>query len=157
MTDPQDKIYDSGPAQSDDDFWLGQGRKMAEESLPAVREAAKALMTGLGVLQGIYIGILGFGETAKRLTWETGLFAALPLVAWMVALLFCLRVMMTSPGRICLHSPDSIRDDLEKMLREKQDQLRWAYRCLAIGLFLAIVAIALMSRLAPIGTADPNG
>ena len=148
MTDQEEKIYESGPAQPDDDFWLERGRKMVEGSLPAVREAAKAMMTGLGVLQGIYIGILGFGETAKRLTWETGLFAALPLVAWMVALLFCLRVMMTNPHKIHLHAPESIRDNHEAVLKAKQIDLWCAYAGLAIGLLLALAVIAFMPVIA---------
>jgi len=148
MSDPQEKIYDSGPAHPDDDFWLGQGRKMVEDSLPAVREAAKALMTGLGVLQGIYVAILGFGEVAKKLSWDVAGFMALPLVAWMVALLFCLRVMMTRRYEIHLHAPESIRDNHQAVLKAKQIDLWCAYAGLAIGLLLVLAVIAFMPVIA---------
>ncbi len=148
MSDPGEKIYDSGPGKPDDEFWLEQGRKMVEASLPAVREAAKALMTGLGVLQGIYVAVLGFGETAKEASWEVAGFMALPLVAWMVALLFCLRVIMTDRHEIHLHAPESIRDHHEAILRAKQKDLWYAYIGLALGLLLVLAVIALMPVLA---------
>ena len=147
MTDQGEKTYDSDERRPDDDFWLAQGRKMVEESLPAVREAAKALMTGLGVLQGIYVAILGFGETAKSLTRASAVFAALPLVAWMVALLLCLRVMMTDPHRVSLLSPEDIRANYEHLLTTKQKYLQYALAGLAIGLLLAFLVIALAPRL----------
>jgi len=147
MTDQGEKTYDSDERRPDDDFWLAQGRKMVEESLPAVREAAKALMTGLGVLQGIFVAILGFGETAKALTWPGALFAAVPLVAWMVALLLCLCVMMTDPRRVSLLSPEDIRDNYEDLLAAKQKYLQYALAGLATGLLLAFLVIALAPEL----------
>lgn len=144
MANEKEKIYDSPPSKPHDRFWLGQGEKMVEQSLPAMREAAKALMTGLGVLQGIYVAILGFGETAKGLTGAGAVVAAMPLVAWMVALFFCLGVMMTSPQQIHLLSPESIRENHEAVLKSKQYRLWSAFAALAIGLVLAMVVIALL-------------
>jgi len=141
MPGEEERIYDSPPSDPDADFWLGQGEKAVEASLPAAREAAKALMTGLGVLQGIYVAILGFGETAKNLTKTGALVAALPLVAWMAALCCCLCVMMTDAHQIHLHSPESIRAHHETVLRGKQKYLWYAFVGLAMGLLLAMVVI----------------
>ncbi len=60
MADTNDMIFDSAPSNPDDDFWLEQGKKMVQDSITAVREAAKALITGLGLMQSVYLGILGF-------------------------------------------------------------------------------------------------
>ena len=106
------------------------------------------MMTGLGVLQGIYVAILGFGEVAKELSWDVAGFMALPLVAWMVALLFCLRVIMTNQHQIHLHAPESIRDNHEAVLKAKQKDLWCAYAGLAIGLLLALAVIAFMPVIA---------
>ncbi len=57
-----EKVYDSPPSEPDDDFWLEQGGRMLAESLTTVRTAASALLSALGVLQGIYLGILGFAK-----------------------------------------------------------------------------------------------
>ena len=61
-SEPEEIIYDSEPSKPDDDFWLEQGRRLLTESFVAVSAAANALMTALGVLQGIYLGILGFAK-----------------------------------------------------------------------------------------------
>src|SRR2546430_16821744 len=55
-------IYDSPPSESDDDLWLAQGAKMLGESVPGVRSAASELIKALGLLQTVYLGILGFAK-----------------------------------------------------------------------------------------------
>lgn len=62
MADANEHIFDSAPPSPDDNFWLEQGKKMVEDTIPAVREAAKALLTGLGLIQSLYLGLLGFAD-----------------------------------------------------------------------------------------------
>ncbi|NLZ04339.1 MAG: hypothetical protein GXY19_04135 [Phycisphaerae bacterium] len=140
----QEKVYDSGQGRPDDDFWLSQGRKAVEDSLPAVREAAKALMTGLGVLQGIYVAILGFGDFAKQMTWPVAGLFALPLLAWLVALHSCLSVMKTKEHTLRLFAPEEIRDHHAQALKDKQRSLTCAFWELTVGLVLAIALVALV-------------
>jgi hypothetical protein len=130
----QAKVYDSGPEQPDDEFWLAQGRKMVEDSLPAVREAAKALMTGLGVLQGIYVAILGFGDLAKNMSPPAAGLFALPLLAWLIAMHSCLSVMKTKERTLNLFSPEEIRGNHEQTLKDKQQSLTYAFWELTVGL-----------------------
>jgi hypothetical protein len=140
----QGKVYESGRGQADDELWLAQGRKMVEDSLPAVREAAKALMTGLGVLQGIYVAILGFGDFAKQMSLPAAGLFALPLLAWLIALHSCLLVMKTKEYSLNLFSPDAIRLNHEQVLRDNQRSLTYAFWELTVGLALAIVLVALV-------------
>lgn len=139
MANENEKIYDSGPSEPDDDFWLEQGKKMLEGSLPSIRDAAKSLMTGLGVLKAIYLGILGFADIVPK-TASLGLKSlfTLPLIFWLGALYFCLCVMMTEESRINLYSPDNIRQNAECTLKSKQNSLKLAFWLLTIGLLLAI-------------------
>jgi hypothetical protein len=139
----QENVYDSGPGQPDDEFWLAQGRKMVEDSLPAAREAAKALMTGLGVLEGIYVAILGFGDFARQMSLPAAGLFAVPLLAWLLALHSCLSVMKTKEHTLKLFSPDQIRGNHEQTLKDKQQSLTYAFWELTVGLVLAIVLIAL--------------
>ncbi len=139
----QEKVYDSGPGQPDDELWLAQGRKMVEDSLPAVREAAKALMTGLGVLQGIYVAILGFGDFARHMSPPAAAVFALPLLAWLTALHSCLSVMKTKEHTLSLLSPEEIRNNHEHVLKDKQQSLTDAFWRLTVGLILAALLIAL--------------
>src|SRR5262249_23897429 len=59
-----EEIPDSPRDDPEHLFWLEQGRKALTDSvsLSSVRAAATSLMTGLGAMQAIYIGVLGFAD-----------------------------------------------------------------------------------------------
>ncbi|MHC4559366.1 MAG: hypothetical protein ACYS80_18900 [Planctomycetota bacterium] len=139
MANDNEKIYESPPSKPSDSFWLKQGEKMLEDSLPSIREAAKSLMTGLGVLKAIYLGILGFADLVpKTASLSLKSLFTLPLLLWLGALYFCLCVMMTKESQINLHSPEDIRQSAKQALKSKQNYLKLAFWLLTIGLFLAI-------------------
>ena len=144
MPEEQDLIYDSPASEPDDAFWLEQGRKMVAESLASVREAAKAFITGLQVIVAIYLGILGFAPFVPETitTLQRVLFVG-PLVFWLIALYFCIRVMMTSRIEVLLDSPSDIREKSSAVLEEKQRQLLKAFGFLAAGLLLVVVLLLL--------------
>lgn len=142
MSEEDVKVYESGPEQPDDDFWLEHGKKMVEESLPAVRDAAKSLMTGLGLIKGIYLAILGFsGLLAKSMSAGVKLLFIAPLLLWLGALYNCIRVMMTQRLDVNLRSPDDIREQCRSQLIAKQKSLRSAFWQLAAGLVIALLLI----------------
>ncbi len=144
MPEEQDLIYDSPASEPDDAFWLEQGRKMVAESLASVREAAKAFITGLQVIVAIYLGILGFAQFVPETitTLQRILFVG-PLVFWLIALYFCISVMMTSRIDVFLDSPSDIREQSSAVLEEKQGQLLKAFGFLAVGLLLVVVLLLL--------------
>lgn len=111
---------------------------MLTGSLPTVRAAANALITALGVLEGIYLGMLGFADfiPAELEFGRKALFFA-PLLLWLVALYFCLEVVMTRRLEVNLHSPSDIRDQSTSLLLEKQRYLAGAFGLLGIGLVAA--------------------
>ena len=141
-------IYRSAPSEPDDDFWLEQANKLIVESLPAVRAAATSLMTGLGALQGIYLGMLGFAkfvpETAEL--WMKALFLA-PLLCWIVGLYQCLKVAKTEELRLYRHSPEDIRQKLGDLAKEKQRELELAFYWMLGGLLAAFVLVALRMKM----------
>ncbi|MFQ5632183.1 MAG: hypothetical protein ACE5I1_25720 [bacterium] len=142
MAESNEVIFESPPPNLDDDFWLQQGRKMVEDSIIAVRESAKALMSGVGVIQGIYMGILGFADFVPKNTALAikGLFI-IPLLLWLVALYQSIQVMMTQRIDLVMHSPDDIRAKSEQVLIEKQRILQTAFWTLAAGLFVAFALL----------------
>jgi hypothetical protein len=142
MAKQKEIIYDSAPSQPDDDFWLEQGRKMLGESYGAARKAAKTLMRGLGMLNAVYLGILGFAKLVPEYASfvQKSVFVT-PLVFWLLALYFSLEVMMTKQLSINLHSPDDIRKNSEEVLKEKQRHLYWALGALAVGLAIALLLL----------------
>ena len=143
-------IYQSAPSEPDDDFWLEQANKLIVESLQAVRAAAASLMTGLGALQGIYLGMLGFAkfvpETAEL--WMKALFLA-PLLCWMAGLYQCLKVLKTGELRLFRHSPVDIRQKLGNLAKEKQRGLDMAFYWMMGGLVVAFVLVALRMKMLP--------
>ena len=148
MANENEKIYESPPSKPSDTFWLEQGKKMLEGSLPSIRDAAKSLMTGLGVLKAIYLGILGFADLVpKTASLSLKSLFTLPLLLWLGALYFCLCVMMTKESQINLHSPDDIRQSAEQALKSKQNSLKLAFWLLTIGLLLAIALAAFCPEL----------
>ena len=141
-------IYQSAPSEPDDDFWLEQANKLIVESLPAVRAAAAALMTGLGALQGIYLGMLGFAkfvpDTAEL--WMKALFLV-PLLCWMIGLYECLKVAKTEELSIYRNSPEDIRRELGDLAKEKQRELELAFYWMLGGLVAAFVLVALRMKM----------
>lgn len=134
-------IPDSPRADPEHLFWLEQGRKMLTDSmsLTAVRDAAKSLMTGLGAMQTIYIGVLGFADFIPKtmdapLKWAF----ALPPIPWLIALYLCLKVLKTEGMEVRLKSPNEIRDRLQQLVRDKQHDQDVAFWLLLVGLVTAV-------------------
>jgi hypothetical protein len=142
LPDSGEKIYTSSDSEPDDDFWLEQGRRMLTGTLSTIRTAANSLMTALGVLQGIYLGIIGFSkfipETLPLL--QKVLFIA-PLIIWLLALYFCVEVAMTERLAVFLHSPSDIREESTSLILEKQRYLEWSFWLLALGLLTAFALL----------------
>ncbi len=147
MPDQQEKIYDSPTSGSDDDFWLEHGRKMLGESLTTTREAAKSLMTGLGLLKAIYLGILGFSDYIPKdiPIAQKSLFLA-PLVIWLVALYFSIEAIIPQRTAINLRSPDDIRAKYQSQLQAKQRSLQLAFWLLTLGLLIALLLLVFRSK-----------
>lgn len=142
-----EKIYDSPPSEPDDELWLAHGAKMLEDSVPSVRGAASGLITALGLLQTAYLGILGFAKFIPddMAVYKKTLFI-IPLVPWVFATYFCLRVMKTEIFNVNLRSPTDIRDKAAKLLEEKQRHLEIAFALLVAGIVLAFAMVVFRVR-----------
>jgi hypothetical protein len=135
-------IYDSGESEPDDDLWLEYGKKLVTESLTSVRNAANSMLSALGVLQGIYLGILGFSEfIPKELPLYTKALFITPAAPWTFALFLCLKVTMTELAQLNIFSPSEIRAEATRSLEEKQRQLQTAFALMLAGLLAAFALI----------------
>jgi hypothetical protein len=120
LSDSTEKIYSSPPSEPDDEFWLEEGKRMVTESLASVRNAAGALIAALGILQGVYLAVLGFGE--KQLNGLSFLQQALfiaPVLLWLVSFYLCLAVVITKKLAIFTNSPSDIREKSIRLLLKK--------------------------------------
>jgi hypothetical protein len=142
------QIFDSAAREPDDDLWLEYGKKLVLESLASVRNAANSMLSALGVLQGIYLGILGFSEFIPKdwLVYTKALFI-LPAGLWMFALFLCLKVTMTEIGLLNIFSPDKVREEATRSLEEKQGYLQSAFALMVAGFVLVFVLILVRLKL----------
>jgi len=142
MANPPE-VYDSIMPEPDDAFWLDQGRKMVEDSSSALQDAAKYMTTCLGVIVAIYVGVLGFGDFAKEMSFGQACLFMLPVLSWLASIFFCMCVLRTGIYTLCLNSPTDIRCKYEVILETKQSNLNWAFGCLSAGLLIAAFLLAL--------------
>ncbi|MGI9104840.1 MAG: hypothetical protein ACR2G4_01175 [Pyrinomonadaceae bacterium] len=140
-------IYDSPPSVPDDDLWLAHGAKMLEDSVPGVRSAASELIKALGLLQTVYLGILGFAKfIPENMEVRNKALFVVPIVPWVWATYYCLRVMKTDIVKINLRSPTNIRDKATELLEAKQRHLEVAFALLIVGIVLAFIMVVFRVR-----------
>jgi hypothetical protein len=140
-------VYDSAPSETDDDLWLAHGTKMLEDSVPGLRSAASELLKALGMLMTVYLAVLGFAKfiPENMEVYNKALFSV-PIVPWVIAAYFCLRVMKTEIFKVNLRSPSDIREISSALLEDKQRYLEIAFALLAAGIVLAFVMIIFRVR-----------
>ncbi|MCX7840731.1 MAG: hypothetical protein N2559_14955 [Anaerolineae bacterium] len=142
------------PLTALDRFWLETARGAAKESVGALEDAAKQLIAITSLSQGIYFAAISFGDIKKvlpqfALAWQWTITAALvlPLVCWLVALFFAIRVFVPRVYATNLDSPDLARETYERVAAYKHTQLRRAHLALVLGFVPLIVNIVLFWRL----------
>ena len=140
MNDKSEIILDSAASNPEDEFWLEHGKQMITESLKAVRAAANAVISALGVIKAIYLGILGFGGfIPEKISWQLKMLFFIPLMFWLIAIYFCIQVVLTGKMEVFLHSPDDIKQKSLNFTLEKQRRLKWGFGFLAAGMLAAFV------------------
>ena len=140
-------VYDSPPSETDDDLWLAHGAKILEDSVPSLRNAASELLKALGMLMTVYLGILGFAKfiPENMEVYNKALFLV-PIIPWVSAAYFCLRVMKTEIFAVNLRSPSDIREKSSALLEDKQRYLEISFSLLVAGIVLAFVMIIFRVR-----------
>lgn len=148
MSQSDDEIFDSPPSDPEDAIWLEQGKLMLTESLESIRSAANGLLTALGLLEAIYLGIIGFAKfIPETCPLTTQMLFFTPLLFWLLSIYFCVRVLLTKRFEIRLFAPREIKALSNQILRERQRYLVLAFWTLAVGLLAAFVLMLLRLKL----------
>jgi hypothetical protein len=142
------EIFDSAASDPQDKVWLEHGKQMLAESLTNVRNAANGLLTALGLLEGIYLGMLGFAQfIPEESTVILQMLFFMPLLLWLASVYFCVGVLMTQKLEVNLNSPTDIREQTTRQLLKKQFLMKMAFWLLALGLLAAFgLLIARLQR-----------
>lgn len=142
MTNPEEIIFESPASDPDDKIWLEQGQKLLEGSFDSVHDAAKSFLTGLEIITGIYLGILGFADfIPDNIDFAVKIIFLIPLILWLIAIYCTLQVLMIKKLSINIHAPDDMRDKIQQLLLEKQSSMKWVFDTFMIGLIAVFFAI----------------
>ncbi len=137
-----ERVFESGQSEPLDDFWLEQGKKLMEGTIPAIGEAASSLIKAIGLLKGIHLGILGFGGfVPKDAAMAYKFLFIVPLLLWLTGLYFAIKTLMTERFTMNPNSPDDIKKTCHRIAGEKQKKLNIAFWCTSVGVVLAVILV----------------
>lgn len=131
-----------------DEFWLDTARAATKESVQALEEAAKQLISVTTLSQVIYFAAISFGDVRKALGqleyWQQLLVTVLlvaPLVFWIASLFYAMQVFKPRTYATNLESPDLARQAHQELVVYKREQLDRAHDALTLGFVPLIVNI----------------
>jgi hypothetical protein len=130
-----------------DRFWLETARSVSKESISALEDAAKQLISITSLTQGIYFAAISFSDLKKSLIindwhgWLLVLLFASPIVLWLISLGFAIRVFAPETYKTNLQSPDLAKEMLQKIVAYKHKQLKLAHKALLAGFVLLVFNI----------------
>jgi hypothetical protein len=159
-TDPKEIVEVQGEALTPlDSFWLETVRSAVKESVGALEEAAKQLITVTTLAQAIYFAAVSFGDVKVALgtltqtrQWLITIALVIPLLFWLASLAFAVRVFKPETYRTSLDSPDRAREAYEEIVTYKHRQLGRAHRMLATGFVALIINVVLYLIFVPAKT-----
>jgi len=130
-----------------DRFWLDTARNVSKESISALDDAAKQLITITSLTQGIYFAAISFSDLKKTFVvhdlhgWLLVFLFISPIVLWLVSLAYSVRVFSPETYKTNLQSPDLAREMLQEIVAYKHRQLKFAHKALLLGFVLLVVNI----------------
>jgi hypothetical protein len=130
-----------------DRFWLETARSVSKESIKALEEAAKQLISITSLTQGIYFAAISFSDLKKALVvqdwhgWLLVLLFASPIIVWLISLAFAVSVFAPETYKTNLQSPDMAKEMLQEIVAYKHKQLKSAHMALLVGFVLLVVNI----------------
>lgn len=140
-----------------DRFWLDTSRNVVKESIGAIEEAAKQLIKVASFSQTIYFAAISFGDVKKSLTslssgqrWWTIALLVIPLLFWMVSLIFAIRVFTPKTYNTNLESPDLANRIYQELVAYKHKRLLIAYCILVAGFVPLVINVILYLLLMPV-------
>ncbi|MDF0590108.1 hypothetical protein [Candidatus Methanocrinis natronophilus] len=132
-----------------DRFWLETARGAAKESVAALEEAAKQLISVTSLLQAIYFAAISFSDLKGALAaegeirWALVLLFVLPVVLWLLSLSYAVLVFKPESYRTNLSSPDLARSMYGEIVGYKHRQLQRAHLFLVLGFVPLVVNIVI--------------
>lgn len=126
------------------EFWKETGRQMVRNSIAAIDEVGKQIITVDGVLIGLYFNAIAFGDLRKTpLPGVTVLIYLLPVIFMFLSLLAALLIFYPDRFKVDLRSSEAIKVLHKGTVSSKLLLLRAASVSLLIAVLL--IGLALMT------------
>jgi hypothetical protein len=139
---PSDALTDDTRA-----FWRGVSRKMVEDSIGSLDEAAKQLVGVAGILAGLYVNAIAFSNLHGKGTsgWLLVLYTA-PIALLLLTLVAALLVFFPGRYSINIHSSQASQLIYERILTRKRRILAVSAVCLVFSLSAILYAVIIYLR-----------
>ena len=154
---PNPPSIQSAPVSPLDRFWLDTARESAKESVKALEEAAKQLITITSFAQTVYFAAVSFGDLKKAIDaipaanqLALAFVLVLPLLLWIGSLILAIQVFKPETYQANLESPDDARETYYRIVGYKHRKLRQAHTMLVLGFFPLVLNIVFYIALAPV-------
>jgi hypothetical protein len=149
IPDSDDIVTVQGSYESPlDQFWLEIARKISQESISALEEAAKQLIGIASLLQGIYFAAVSLSDLKRALVllsnidqWLFVIVLSMPIALWLISLWLAILVLKPEIYITNLLAPEIAQEFYEKIISYKHKQLNRAYLALASGFIPLLINI----------------
>lgn len=139
---PEDNNRISKKSEKVLDFWEEVSKEIVKESIGSLEEATKQTVSTIGILSGLYINAVAFGDINETdLNLLQILIYALPLVCWLLGIYFAIQVRWNQYYKLDLFDAYEAKSTWEQIVNFKHQNLNIANIYLLLGLALATVAI----------------
>lgn len=138
-----------GALSSQDRFWLDTARNLTSNSITAIEESAKQIISSITVLVSIFFAAIAFSSLETKLAslagqknfWLLLTLMVLPLACWIASLWLSILVFLPKTYLVNLNSPDLSREAFLEITRYKHRRLLQSYTALALGFMPLLTAI----------------
>lgn len=122
-------------------FWRETGRGLIRDSILAIDETARQIITVSGILEGLYFHSITFSDIRKELTNLDLFIYILPLVLLLLSLATALLVFFPERYRVNILSSDGSKKIYEDIVKSKLTTMRVSAIFLVLGIGSIVAAM----------------
>lgn len=122
-------------------FWRETGRGLIRDSILAIDETARQIITVSGILEGLYFHSITFSDIRKELTNFDLFIYILPLALLLLSLATALLVFFPESNRINILSSDGSKKIYEDIVKSKLMTMRVSSIFLVLGIGSIVAAM----------------
>lgn len=123
-------------------FWRENAQNLVRESIPAIEEVAKQLITLNSALEAIYFTVITFSEIRSVMTKLTEAIYLAPVLLWLLSLVFAVLTLSPKNYAININSSSDSKERFNEIVSRKHMMLKWSELFLILSFLALFIAIA---------------